>query len=86
MALKAGEYRSGGEVFDSQGRRCIVVDANPDGVGEYNSGGRYVDLDGRILIPNTTGKVSVLSGAAPLAGEYRSGGRSWQGSSEVVAT
>lgn len=56
MALNPGEFRSGGQVRDTEGRRVLksVAGGAPLNPGEYKSGGRVFDSDGREVI-NTGG-------------------------------
>jgi hypothetical protein len=62
MALNPGEYRSGGNVVDGEGRRVLAI-AGGAGLssGEYRSGSRVFDSDGREVV--TASGVAGGSGA-----------------------
>lgn len=51
MALATGEYRSGGRVFDSDGRRVVKMSSQALTGTLYKSGGKYYDADGyRVIV------------------------------------
>jgi hypothetical protein len=56
MALSAGEYISGGQVRDADGRRVVLIDASAG--GEFHSGGQKRDADGRCVVVLDTGAVT----------------------------
>ena len=52
MALEVGEVRSGGQVFDAEGRRvllAVAADSELDPT-HVRSGGRVFDADGREVV------------------------------------
>lgn len=76
MALAPGEIRSGGQVYDLEGRRVFkaVSGGAPLGSGEVRSGGRVLDVDGREILTSfgaaaASGDLSALEAnvAAALA-------------------
>ena len=59
MALSPDEYRSGGQVFDGEGRRRIVLGGGAGlAAGEHRSGGIVVDQDGREVISAASGGIT----------------------------
>jgi hypothetical protein len=73
MALTAGEYRSGGKLVDSFGRRVVHKDVGGTALaaGSYRSGGRVFDSDGREVIVGTDATATYRSGGVLFDGVGR---------------
>lgn len=68
MALAPDEYRSGGQVFDGEGRRRIVIGGGAGlAAGEFRSGGIVVDADGREVVSSASGGGTDTSTLVTLA-------------------